>query len=84
MYFYIRTSRISEKKEKTLFFGCIRHLVCLGNERRDSPPWKQSQTNEIDSGWSLEFTNAIICNHTKHSLISAIVPESVADQRNRH
>jgi hypothetical protein len=33
MYFHTRTSRISEKKRKNLLFGCIRHLVCLGNER---------------------------------------------------
>jgi hypothetical protein len=38
MYLYTRTSRISEKKGKNLLFGCIRHLVCLGNERRDSSP----------------------------------------------
>jgi hypothetical protein len=38
MYFNIRTSRISAKKGKNLLFGCIRHLVCLGNERRDSAP----------------------------------------------
>jgi hypothetical protein len=38
MYLYTRTSWISEKKGKTLLFGRIRHLVCLGNERRDSSP----------------------------------------------
>jgi hypothetical protein len=38
MYLYTRTPQISEKKGKNLLFDRIRHLVCLGNERRDSPP----------------------------------------------
>jgi hypothetical protein len=38
MYLYTWTSRISKKKGKILLFGRIRHLVCLGNERRDSSP----------------------------------------------
>jgi hypothetical protein len=39
MYFYTKTPQMSEKKGKTLLFDRIRHLVCLGNERRDSTPW---------------------------------------------
>jgi hypothetical protein len=27
-----------QRKKGKANFGCIRHLVCLGNERRDSPP----------------------------------------------
>jgi hypothetical protein len=47
-YLYTRMSRIAEKKRKNLFFGCIRNLVCLGNERRDSFPLDIQTSIKID------------------------------------
>jgi hypothetical protein len=35
------------EKGKNLLFGCIRHLVCLGNERPDSPPCIRNTNYDI-------------------------------------
>jgi hypothetical protein len=42
LYVYTRAAGISDYKRKNLLFGCVRHHVCLGNERRDTSPWIRS------------------------------------------
>jgi hypothetical protein len=66
IYLYTRTPRISEKKGNNLLFDRIRHLVCLGNERRDSPPWyiySNSKKNKCDSDSLQNQTRTIMLKY---------------------